>query len=254
MMLQRLNMDSSWQITMEKERFLLDPWLIGSEVDGFSWLNEQWHTTPSVNIADIAPFSFIVITQSYSDHCHIETLNNFDSAIPILATVKAFNILRKAFPKREILLIPENETGLIYAGLRFQSFRPKKLLDPIYFALSIRDEQNKALFYCPHGFELNSKQSKWIKDMNTEVLITTFSQFQLPSILGGLVNPGLKNVKKLINQLNPDIVINTHDEKKIMKGLVAKFAKVEYPDLEKLKEDKTYRFIEMSDYTPLILS
>jgi hypothetical protein len=238
---------------MGEVRFLLDPWLIGSEIDGFSWLNEQWHTTPSVDLADIPQFSFTVITQSYSDHCHIATLEQLDSTVPILATAKAYNILIKAFPSRTILLIPESEEGLIHDGLRFHSFRPKKILDPVYFALSIRTEQNKGLFYSPHGFVLNSEQSTWIKDMNTEVLITTFSEFQLPSLLGGLVNPGLKNVTQLIRQLNPMNVINTHDEKKRMKGLVSKFAKVQYPDYQKLKEDQSLRFVEINDYTPLNL-
>lgn len=254
MILQRLNMDSSWYISMGEVRFLLDPWLTGSEIDGFSWLNEQWHTTPPVDITDIPPYNFIVITQSYSDHCHMATLEQLDPAVPILATAKAHHILKKAFPDRTIMMIPESEEDLVHDGLRFHSFRPKRILDPVYFALSIVTELNQSLFYCPHGFELSSDQLKWMENLNTEVLITTFSEFQLPSILGGLVNPGLKNVTQLIRQLNPKNVLNTHDEKKIMKGIVSRFAKVKYPDLVKLKEDKAYRFIELSDYTPLKLS
>ena len=41
--IKRLNLDSSWYIKFNKLNFVLDPWLIGSEIDGFKWLNEQLH-------------------------------------------------------------------------------------------------------------------------------------------------------------------------------------------------------------------
>jgi L-ascorbate metabolism protein UlaG (beta-lactamase superfamily) len=49
--IQRLNMDNTWWVNWGGTSLLLDPWLIGSEVDGFSWFNEQWHanTTRSFN-------------------------------------------------------------------------------------------------------------------------------------------------------------------------------------------------------------
>ena len=33
--LKRLNLDSSWHIHFNRLKFILDPWLIGSEIDGF---------------------------------------------------------------------------------------------------------------------------------------------------------------------------------------------------------------------------
>ena len=39
--IKRLNLDSSWHIEYGSSRFVVDPWLIGSEIDGFKWLNEQ---------------------------------------------------------------------------------------------------------------------------------------------------------------------------------------------------------------------
>ena len=63
--LKRLNLDSSWHIHFNKIKFILDPWLIGSEIDGFSWLNEQWHIKEPVAIKDIPEYDLIVISQNY---------------------------------------------------------------------------------------------------------------------------------------------------------------------------------------------
>ena len=36
--IKRLNLYSSWHIEYGKNSFIVDPWLIGSEIDGFKWL------------------------------------------------------------------------------------------------------------------------------------------------------------------------------------------------------------------------
>ena len=38
----RLNLDSSWHIEFEEEKFIIDPWLIGSEIDGSKWMVWFW--------------------------------------------------------------------------------------------------------------------------------------------------------------------------------------------------------------------
>ena len=50
--IKRLNLDSSWYVEYGKSNFIVDPWLIGSEIDGFKWLNEQWHIKEPVKISD----------------------------------------------------------------------------------------------------------------------------------------------------------------------------------------------------------
>ena len=36
--------------------------------------NEQWHIKEPVKISDLPEFQFLLISQNYEDHCHIETL------------------------------------------------------------------------------------------------------------------------------------------------------------------------------------
>jgi hypothetical protein len=124
-------------------------------------------------------------------------------------------------------------------------------MDPIYFAVGIINNKSEGIFYAPHGFELSDDQLQQLEGCDIKLLITTFSHFKLPGLLGGVVNPGLNNVKILINQLNPKNVINTHDERKIMKGLVGKYAKVVYPDFPKLIEQENLRFCSIQDYNPV---
>ena len=57
--LQRLNMDSSWHLAAGSTGLVLDPWLVGSEVDVARWFNEQWHETEPVAIADVPPHNAI---------------------------------------------------------------------------------------------------------------------------------------------------------------------------------------------------
>ena len=59
--LKRLNLDSSWHIHFNRLKFILDPWLIGSEIDGFKWLNQQWHSNKSVLIKDIPDYDLSLI-------------------------------------------------------------------------------------------------------------------------------------------------------------------------------------------------
>ena len=69
MRIRRLNMDSSWQLEWGNSQILIDPWLIGSEIDGFSWFNEQWHTTEPLAMEGLGIIDAILLSQSYSDHC-----------------------------------------------------------------------------------------------------------------------------------------------------------------------------------------
>ena len=93
--IKRLNLDSSWYVEYGNSKLVIDPWLIGSEIDGFKWLNEQWHIKEPIKISDLPEFQFLLISQNYEDHCHIETLKNISDEKPIIATDKAFKKLKK---------------------------------------------------------------------------------------------------------------------------------------------------------------
>jgi L-ascorbate metabolism protein UlaG (beta-lactamase superfamily) len=250
MRLQRLTLDSSWSVDWNGLRGIIDPWLVGPEIDGFPWLNKQWHTTRPVPPEQLPDAQFILISQSYEDHCHLQTLERMDPAIPILATGKAYRKLKKHFRKRRILLIPETGKGtpLVFEGLQFQAFHPGKWLDPIYYAVMVRNTSGQVIFYAPHGFHLNNYQQGLLREQDVSLLFTTMTDFRLPAIMGGRVNPGMEHAIWLQEMLQPDWIVNTHDEQKKTTGLVAKLARVVYPDWQQVKTQLGKPFLEIPDY------
>ena len=250
--IKRLNLDSSWHVEYGKSNFIIDPWLIGSEIDGFKWLNEQWHIKEPVKISDLPDFEFLLISQNYEDHCHLETLKKLSKNKPILATDKAFKKLKKNFPEREVILLKEN-TIINFGDLSFISLRPDKILDPVYYAVVIINSKNEAIFYAPHGFALNKEQLYLINKYSVSLLITTFTKFEIPKIMGGKVNPGMDNVHELFNQIKPKNTINTHDEKKKTKGLVSALAKIKYADYDEIESNNSINFIRVDNYDKKII-
>jgi hypothetical protein len=238
-------MDTSWALTWAGQTLLIDPWLIGSEIDGFSWFNEQWHATPPVPIGDLGEYHSIVISQSYSDHLHKETLDALEK-VPCISTPSAVRRLKKDAPGRAIRVLPELCTGkwLSDGELQLAYLDPGRMIDPIYNGVVIRHQQ-EVVVYFPHGFTLTPGQLDQLKPYNTLVLITSFSRFKLPVFLGGAVNPGMGNALKLVEALNPQRVVHTHDENKHARGLVKKIAKVDYPDPEQMKASMAGRFVYM---------
>ena len=118
----------------------------------------------------------------------------------------------------------------------------------------IINNKNEAIFYAPHGFVLSDEQLELIKDINISLLITTFTHFKIPKIMGGDVNPGMENVYELYKQLSPKKTINTHDEEKKAKGLVSALAKIKYADYDKIESNNDINFIRIDNYKKITIS
>lgn len=243
-------MDTSWSLQWSGTSLLLDPWLIGPEIDGFAWFNKQYHATDPVPLEQLPGYDFILISQSYADHCHLETLRALEPK-PVLATPKAHSRLQKHMPSLALQKLPDlsQEAPLEIGDLKIGYLAPDRLIDPIYYAIVVARE-DRALFYASHGFALLPQHLPAIEKLQFDVLITTFTHFKLPGFLGGLVNPGMPNARQLLSQLQPRHIINTHDEEKQGTGLVSRLARIIYPDIAALHEDATLPFVPMQDYQP----
>lgn len=248
--LQRLNLDSSWYLQWNGLRLIIDPWLTGPEVDGFSWLNKQWHIREPIAPEALPGYDAVLITQSYEDHCHLETLRRMDSRVPYLCTAKAWKRLRRQLPGRNYILL-EDETAVTHFGLIFHALRPDKIIDPVYYALVISDAAGAGIFYCPHGFFLRPFQTEALQAYHIHLLMTTFTDFRLPGIMGGHVNPGMENVNLLCRQLKARYLVNTHDERKKGQGLVFTLGKVTYTDQPVLENGIPTRILSAPDYEVL---
>lgn len=236
-------MDTSWALTWAGTSMLIDPWLVGSEVDGFSWFNEQWHATPPVAINDLGEYQSILVSQKYSDHCHRQTLQSLHP-VSLITTPSARKRLSREMPASEIRVLPELCSGqwLDEGALHLAYLDPGRIIDPIYNGVVIRHGQ-EVIVYFPHGFTLRPPQLEVLQSLDVLVLITSFSTFRLPAFLGGASNPGRDNALKLVEALRPRKVVHTHDENKHARGLVKKLAKVEYPEPAMLEASMGDRFV-----------
>ncbi len=243
--IRRLNMDSSWQIHWAKQSLLIDPWLIGSEIDLMPSFNKQWHRTKPVSIDSISNYDAIVISQHFSDHCHEETLQKLDTKM-ILTTRKGARRLKKKINLDSPLVIPSLESGnWLHLGALSLCLLPERTKLSASFSGLIIRHSDEIIAYFPHGYVLTEKQKDILISYKTVLLITSFSSFKLPFYLGGYVNPGLENAQTMIDFLNPQYILATHDEDKCSEGIVKKIAKVSYPTETELKELHSVSFINI---------
>lgn len=252
--IQRLNMDSSWWLEWGKTSILIDPWLLGTEVDGFSWFNEQWHVTPPMPIESLQSYNAIVVSQPFSDHCHEETLAELNK-VPIITTPKAVRRLKKTFPNRQYTVLGtlDTNTWTPYGEWQMTVLEDNNKLSAAFDGIVIKQGEDLVV-YCPHGFSLTTKQLKALAPFQTRLLMTGFSTFRLPFFLGGTVNPGLTNAERLIQQLEPQKVVQTHDEQKHAKGIVTKIATTHYPTSGELAQQFQHQFVVLnSSYTPYVV-
>jgi hypothetical protein len=161
---QRLNLDSSWWLGWAGSGVVLDPWLIGSEVDIARWFNEQWHVLDPVPPAELPKHDAVLVTQSYSDHCHEATLRALDPAVPIFGSPKAVARMRKdRILADRVSVLPNALSGetLELGALRCSILDPGRRLDPVYYALLLEagdGSREEAVVYAPHGFVLQEHQ------------------------------------------------------------------------------------------------
>ncbi len=247
--LQRLNMDTSWKLTWGGTSLVVDPWLVGSEVDGARWLNEQWHATPPVPVEEVGAFDAVVVSQSYADHCHFPTLDRLAEDRPILAVAKALAPLRARYAQREVRALDASPVRL--GELEISTLAPDRRLDPVYYAALV-ERDGEAVVYTPHGFVPNDRQRQRLAALRVRVLVTTFMEFVLPWWLGGRVSPGVDNVRALADLMEPEFVINCHDEPKPTRGLVGRLASVTRTDPSTVKFPSS-SVVDVDDYGAVTL-
>lgn len=247
--LERLNLDSSWKISYQGFALLIDPWLIGHEIDGFSWFNKQWHRTKPKAIADLGNYNGIVVSQPFSDHCHEQTLESLQP-MPVYSAPNALKRLNKSLESARLQGIETADDAWLHVGpFRLRILPAPKQLKASFNGLIIACN-DILLLYFPHGYPLTQKQLDGIQQFKTKVLITSFSTFKLPFFLGGSVNPGLHKSKSLAALVEADYLFQTHDEDKHAHGIVKKIAQTYYPSMQELDHAFEGRFVQLDMQDP----
>ena len=210
MQLTKLNEDSSWLLSLDGVRVLVDPWFSASQTDFHPWFSKQYHQSPQPLVRELVRPDFIFISHPFTDHCNKETLMQFSSEIPIIALSAVLKKIKKWGHFKKLL-------PLEVAPISIRVLKTKNAL--VHKAYLIESKQNK-LVYAPHGAELKENIQ-----LPINAVITTTLQYELPFFLGGTINLGMKSALQLKEQLKAVYLIDTHSEDKKAAGLVSLFAK-----------------------------
>lgn len=248
--IRRLNRDNSWWINLNSNKVLIDPWLLGAEVDYFPWFNKQWHRTPPLALEELPEYDFCLITQKYPDHFHKETLKLIQPG-NIVGPKSISKATKKILSNSVFYPFEKRLENVFNSALNIHHLPTSRKIDPIYDALILEDG-NQSVFIATHGFALRQEHEALIESLpDFELLITPFNRYKLPVVLGGEVSPGLTSVEKLIEKIKPKYVVATHDEDKHAKGLVSRFAKIDWsPSALQLKENPIIgeKYLDIQDY------
>jgi L-ascorbate metabolism protein UlaG (beta-lactamase superfamily) len=215
----KLNDDSSWIWTLNGKRYLVDPWFTPSQVDLHPWFSEQFHVTKQPLMDELGDIDFIFVSHPFTDHCNKETLLQLDASIPVIADRAVKNKIAKLGHFKTVRSLEDAEITIEKIG-------SGSFLDPVHNAFVFLSEAGK-LLYAPHGSRVKSLPK-------VDVVISTTTLYKLPFWIGGTINLGLANAQQLKDLTSASIVIATHDEQKIGKGLVEKLARKKYDDLNNL--------------------
>ena len=225
LILQRLNMDTTWHCTLGSIKLLIDPWLVGTEVDYFGWFNTQWHRTPPTDCSDLPPFDAVLITQKYPDHCHPETLRALNPRT-IVAPEHMIKRIQKLVPEATIVGIKPGTGSLLHDDVHIHLLATPRRRDPIYDAVLL-DDGHRSILIAPHGLSTTPEHAAIVQAASPiKVLLAPFDHYQLPGFLGGVIKPGLPGLQSLVDQFQPEVVIQTHDEDKHARGLVSQLAQI----------------------------
>lgn len=253
--LRHLNADTSWLISYNDFKILLDPWFFGPQTDFFRYFSTQEHAIPS-SIQDInrdlgANIDAIVISHEFTDHCHEQTLRSLSSSIAVFATTNAFKNISRWRHFQYVYEIPwmddrhpENFTLNKLSQQHAESTMPATIsvgyipekgfmsLSALHGAtclsfLDANHHQWHSLLYIPHGCK-RSSITDWLNqqsNIKVTVLLQGFHTVSNPIWLGGLLNYGCDEAAKLAIAVKARHWIATHDEDKKGSGLVSKFLK-----------------------------
>ena len=238
----RLNMDSSFLLTIGKAQLLLDPWLCGPEIDGFELFNKAMHAAPCMDIRDLQDArKDIIVSLPFSDHCHEDTLDSLRLCNKIYATKDACKRIRKdpRLQDRQLVEIGHTHTAINNHSCCVRAIPSSGLLDFTHGGLVIEDAHHR-IVYAPHGLHLAGATLTFLIEMmagrpKDTTLMVTCSAYHVPFYLGGTVNLGLEAALALSRIVQPRRVIDIHSEQKTTPGLIPFLASTSYPTMSEIE-------------------
>lgn len=237
--IQRLNPDTSFLIvSRDGTRLVVDPWLVGAEIDGAAFFNKAEHADPSsvVHPSSILECDAIIISLQFSDHCHEETISLFPDNIPIFGSAAAVERLRKhpLIRLRRLFVIGDDESPTTIGLVHLFSIPTSGFLDFTHGGIVFQQKEGriqKYILYAPHGLICRGETERVLRRLkgSCRCLMITCSRYSPPLLLGGSVNLGLEQTMPIVALVKPQNFIDCHSEQKLTSGLIPLLSQTDYP-------------------------
>jgi L-ascorbate metabolism protein UlaG (beta-lactamase superfamily) len=194
---------NSWQLTLEDQCILIDPWLMGDVVfNNAPWLVRLMRPAP---IPIPTRIDLIILSQGLADHAHPETLQALDKSIPVVASASAAKVAQSLGYINVTMLSP-GESYQLEGGLLIQAF-PGAPIGPFVTenAYVLTLASGVRLYYEPHGYPAAELQGVGAVD----VAITPVVTVKLP-LLGPVIQ-GAEGALALAKLIEPQVILPTAD-------------------------------------------
>jgi L-ascorbate metabolism protein UlaG (beta-lactamase superfamily) len=193
---------NSWLLTMNGQRILIDPWLVGDLVFGQqTWLFKGEHPEPRSLPEAI---DLIVLSQGIEDHAHPATLAALDHGIPVVGSPSAAKVAG-GLGYSQVTTLNHGETFTLNGRVTIKAV-PGSPLGPtlVENGYILREVDSGAcVFYEPHG----SHRAELKQEGPVDVVITPVIDLALP-LVGPIIH-GQRGALELVEWLQPQVVLPT---------------------------------------------
>ncbi|KAI9021984.1 hypothetical protein DFJ74DRAFT_706883 [Hyaloraphidium curvatum] len=246
--LARVNHDSSWLLAVGDVCVVLDPWILGSNIDFSPHFSKQDHILPVVPIPDLISLAsrpgaetVVAVSHRFSDHFSRETLVELPRSwraiceprwalgkvkgLRHFGTVLAAEEYRPGLTLSTAARVPVGKAG---RTMSMTFFRATGITDVLHnlvlfsFFLPGEEKPEAVVAYSPHGFRANTLMDAvaFLAGRTATVLVCTISEYRIPELLGGTLNLGLDVAVGIARALGPKAVLDTHSEDKTKEGYI----------------------------------
>jgi L-ascorbate metabolism protein UlaG (beta-lactamase superfamily) len=234
LVVRRLNDDSSWHITLDGTRLLLDPWLRGDAVVALPAIHRAELASPPIPVEEAPASDALILSHPFPDHCNPTTLRALPRDLPVYAPPVAARLSRwlGGPPNVHVLRDATRGAGLTRVGdVGVGWCRAPAAFDTTHNALVLRGlRSGVSVVYSPHAVPAGSPVldavERLLEGRPLDLLLVSFTSLDLPWYLGGVANLGPEAAVAMAERLRAQQVAPTHDGSKPDTGFIARVEKL----------------------------
>ena len=202
----------SWVYSNESDLIVVDPWLTRKQAfPVLQWLlyRDSEELSYLEQHDQILNVTHLIITAHFSDHLDIESLQKFNSDIPIFTTKESSKLLIKNGFTNIVVVKPKHKYSL--GSLELEVYEAGSPYNTTTFAYTLRDSTS-VIFHEPHIVDSN------LTFKNLNACILTVDQVKVLGLIQ--VSMGANQAKKIQKNLNSEYLLATGIDPNKTKGVI----------------------------------